>query len=346
MAELGLGDPLLPGVRDKIPILRVFAQRLRDGRLSRSGQPISASHVRDEVLHLAKTFTELGAPDPRLTPSGVRDSRLTRQYKGMSNQDPAPNRVKPLPIQIVHHAHSLVTHSNDVLDHATIDMIWIALFFLLRPGEYCKANDNNPLLLEHVTLLLGSRRLNLLTAPAEDLLRATHSSLTFDDQKNRERGEVIGHGRSGHSIACPTRSLARRVLYLRQHGATLATPLCAVRGTNKWIFVTSRLITAILRVSAAALPHLGFAPSDISARSLRAGGAMALLCGGIDRDVIRLVGRWKSDAMFRYLHAQALPLVRHLASTMLRHGNFTLLPGSDLPNAAATILQAVDTTAP
>ena len=78
-------------------------------------------------------------------------------------------------------------------------------------------------------------------------------------------------------------------------------------------------------------PHIGFCPSDVNACSLRAGGAMALLCGRMDADTIRLVGRWKSDAMFCYLHAQALLLVQHLAHTMLTHGAFSLLPGTDLP---------------
>jgi hypothetical protein len=65
---------------------------------------------------------------------------------------------------------------------------------------------------------------------------------------------------------------------------------------------------------------------------------MALLCGGVDRDVIRLVGRWKSDAMFRYLHAQALPLIRNLASTMLQHGSFVLAPSALLPAQAQQLL--------
>ena len=75
----------------------------------------------------------------------------------------------------------------------------------------------------------------------------------------------------------------------------------------------------------------------MNAHSLRAGGAMALLCGRVDADTIRLVGRWKSDAMFHYLHAQALPLVRHLAPTMLTHGAFSLLPGSDLLPGAPSL---------
>ena len=65
---------------------------------------------------------------------------------------------------------------------------------------------------------------------------------------------------------------------------------------------------------------------------------MALLCGKVDADTIRLDGRWKSDAMFRYLHAQALPLIRDLATTMLTHGNFTLIPGSDVPPHVARAL--------
>ena len=69
---------------------------------------------------------------------------------------------------------------------------------------------------------------------------------------------------------------------------------------------------------------------------------MALLCGNIDTDVIKLVGRWKSDAIFRYLHAQALPIITDLSRTMLKHGRFTLLPGSNIPPAAVPILQHYD----
>ena len=67
---------------------------------------------------------------------------------------------------------------------------------------------------------------------------------------------------------------------------------------------------------------------------------MALLCGKIDKDTIRLVGRWKSDAIFRYLHAQALPLINNLASVILRHGAFTLLPGQDVPSNALPVIEA------
>ena len=87
------------------------------------------------------------------------------------------------------------------------------------------------------------------------------------------------------------------------------------------------------------LPDLGFAPKDITARSLRAGGAMALLCGQVDTNLICIVGRWHSDAMFAYLHAQALPLIHNLARIMVQHGAYTLAAGAFAPPPALRIIQ-------
>jgi hypothetical protein len=53
---------------------------------------------------------------------------------------------------------------------------------------------------------------------------------------------------------------------------------------------------------------------------------MALLCAHVDMDTIRLIGRWRSDEMLRYLHVQAAPLMRGFAARMLAGGNYTLLP--------------------
>ena len=216
-------------------------------------------------------------------------------------------------------------------------MAWIAYFYLLCPSEHCKAPENSLLTLADVTILISSTRLALLTATPADLNRATHSSLTFDTQKNRERVEVIAHSRIGHTMACPTKSLIRRVRYLRSTGLPLATPLCTYLVDTCRHHVTSHDITTLLHTAAASFPHIGFRPSDVNARSLHAGGAMALLCGRVDADTIWLVRRWKSDTMFRYHHAQALLLVWHLTHTMLTHNAFSLLPGSDLPPGAPSI---------
>ena len=54
---------------------------------------------------------------------------------------------------------------------------------------------------------------------------------------------------------------------------------------------------------------------------------MALLCAGVDRDRIRLVGQWRSDEFFRYLHVQAQPVMTGLSAAMIRGGSFQLAPG-------------------
>jgi hypothetical protein len=58
---------------------------------------------------------------------------------------------------------------------------------------------------------------------------------------------------------------------------------------------------------------------------------MALLCGGVDTDIIRLIGRWHSDEMLRYLHVQAEPVMRRHSTLMLSGGEYTLHPNREVP---------------
>ena len=187
-------------------------------------------------------------------------------------------------------------------------------------------------------LWLGPRRLDLDTAASDLLLRATLSSLTFTNQKNCVPGEVIAIGTSGSATACATRAIGRRVVYLRSCGAPGNTPLCAFQHGGRWYTVTNTMVTRILRVAAVALgPQLGLVPREISAQSLRHSGALAMLCGGIDPSIGRLRGRWRSDIMFRYLSVQAAPLVANVAALMMAGGDFTLVPGPNVPDLAADL---------
>ncbi len=68
---------------------------------------------------------------------------------------------------------------------------------------------------------------------------------------------------------------------------------------------------------------------------------MALLCGRVDTSIIQLVGRWRSDVMLRYLHLQAGALMSNLSGTMLQAGAFHLVPGQEVPAAAAPLLVEV-----
>jgi len=58
---------------------------------------------------------------------------------------------------------------------------------------------------------------------------------------------------------------------------------------------------------------------------------MALLYAQDDSNIIRLLGRWRSDEMLWYLHLQAEPVMRNFSRRMLAHGAFVLLPNQAVP---------------
>ena len=106
--------------------------------------------------------------------------------------NPAPDRVKPIPIQVIKQVAILAQHATSQQIKAIADMIIIAFFFLVQPGEYTD-NKDNPFRLEDVQLFIGQNRLNLLSAIDAQLLQTRFASLTFTDQKNGVQGKVIGH---------------------------------------------------------------------------------------------------------------------------------------------------------
>jgi hypothetical protein len=216
---------------------------------------------------------------------------------------------------------------------AVVDMVIVAFFYLLRPGEYTGTSSNTtPFRLQDVQLFLGRDRIApaLYDAPISDL--ADFATLEFTTQKNGVRGEVIGLGCTGDYFS-PVKALQRRIRHLLEHNAPPDTPLASYFADGKWYRISPPQITTALRSAVATFdPNaLGFNPQDVSARSLRAAGAMALLCAHVDTDIIRLVGRWRSDEMLRYLHVQAEPVMRDFSKRMIADGDFNLLPNSLVP---------------
>lgn len=218
-----------------------------------------------------------------------------------------------------------LSHPSDQI-LAAIDMMWIAFFFLLRPGEYTRpAADSHPFRIEDVRLWIGAIPLNLQECSESDFQHCTFVSLIFTTQKNGTRGECIGHGRSGEVFACPVLAVARRIRYLRSIRAPPSTYICAVGPT--FTPLMPAIITSLLRqaVAASSIP-VGIVPSDITAKSLRATGAMALVNRRVDPSRVKIIGRWESDAMFRYLHVQAHNVMNGFSAIMMEGGDFSLIP--------------------
>jgi hypothetical protein len=281
---------------------------------------------------VGQAYKQLGSRDFRLDKfTGELDFRLQRQLRAFEKEDAAPKRVKPIPLQLVQQvviaAHQPGQSSDKV--KTTADMICIAFFFLLRPGEYTFTTNNTPFRLQDITLYNGKRQFQSHEATMLDLNTITAVSLCFPNQKNGNKGEVISHGRSGDNLVCPCMAIVRRVRYLSQHKQPPSTPLCTFFQHSVTRYVSSTDIRNTLRHSLTKIgPNtLGTQPHEIEARSLRAGGATALLCANIDPNSIQLLGRWKSDSMIRYLHIAANPHTRQYARQMITKGQSSFNPG-------------------
>jgi hypothetical protein len=232
------------------------------------------------------------------------------------------------------------TSDTDIL--ATADMAVIGFFFLCRPGEHTKNKTNTPFRLCDIRLFRNGNEVpwrDLYNTPSiTQCDTATAASLTFTTQKNGVKGEVITHGMTGDPLFCPVCALVRRITAHSLAHTPVTMPICTYppqhiqtrSQSTKRRFVTSRALTELLRMGVRLArnqnPNLPITESEIDARSLRASGATAMLCAGVDHTKIMLFGRWRSDAMIQYLHIQFDPVVRKFARKMLDEGDFANIP--------------------
>jgi len=284
---------------------------------------------------VGQKFARVGTKDIRKDSTGAIDFRMQRQLRCWKRQDAPPTRVKPVPITIIMHILKQACGTARHHDRQMIaNITCVAFYYLLRPGECTgTTTDDQPFLLEDMELFLDDKRLNTMTAPLAEIEAATSVAYAFTTQKNGTRGEKTLHGRSGHHLCCPVKATIRMITYHRRHRSPPTAPIASYYTTkNRRTAIKAKDVTQVLQSAAGALRSTtGLEPKHITARSLRAGGAMALLCGQVDHNLIQMLGRWHSDAMMRHLHLQARPVMQHFAAKMFNHGEHSFQPDESVP---------------
>jgi hypothetical protein len=309
--------------------------------------------VEEALLAVGTGIAALGMPDPRKeVPGADRNHPLLASYlNALSDEDDPHTRAYPANISIIENMHKILdtahpTHGG--FNQHVIDLCIVGFFWLLRPAEYLSTDSSGrsqAFRLQDITFMVGDRLVSATDTSLNDSnseSRITRASLTFNDQKNAVRGEQIGHAATNHPQLCPCKALARIAAHLRSVRAKPDTPLYVYHYPDRTCkHVSPTNINNALRHSAKDIQHLtGIEPSLLSARSLRPGGATALLCTGIDTDVIQLLGRWKSDAMLRYLRVAALAHTSNLSQQMLTAGTYTFAPTTYTASARPVPVQA------
>ena len=214
-ADIGL-DPLLQNITNPVPFLQIFAHRVRSRKNAAKGRTVRKRTVAHYIRVVGQTISLLEAVDPRNNKAGETEFRLYRQLRSYYRNDPAPVQVKPLPIKIIDHVYTAAIR-GDHRQQYIADMLWVAFYFIMRPGVYCDAGtDNNSTAFRVCDAVFrrGSTTFNTLTTKLATLITADHVALTFTTQKNGIQGKVIGQQASRHPTSCPVQRCLYHVTYL------------------------------------------------------------------------------------------------------------------------------------
>ena len=105
----------------------------------------------------------------------VIDYRIQSQLWSFEKNNPAPVRVKPVPITLVFHALLFVYRTNPTSERTAIaNMICVAFFFCLRPGKYTGTTiDDQAFALNDIALFVRARRLHNEHSSEPELIAAT-----------------------------------------------------------------------------------------------------------------------------------------------------------------------------
>jgi hypothetical protein len=241
-------------------------------------------------------------------------------------------RRKPIPKSVLHEADRLAHGYNQARQLAIANLLWIGFFYLLQPGEFLYTTKGRyPFNLGDIVIRAGAHEYSADTILLHLMPQVSFAGLMFTMQKNGIPGEMIGLTASGALIAGPVQAIARHVQHVRLHVPNARDmPLYVYfdqAGTSRRI--SDRQLTAHLRI-AATLLGLNV---NTTAGALRCTGATALLQGKVPLELIKLVGRWRSDEVFKYLHCQSEPLMsppgKHYACLRLVKEPTRSHPGAD-----------------
>ena len=323
----------LVGVKGAAGYLRAFTGHLRRGMFSTTGNTLRAGTVAQHISAIQKEISRLVEKKdlPDCIEVGSYELGIRELLRAFAREDPPSNRAWPVSTAILEHLLSLPTPKRwePAKWKAAQELCVIAFFFLLRPGEFSLTTAKEdkqtiPLCRRHVFFLDTSKTKSISTCYDAN----THAGLNFADQKNGKKDDKVTHGASGSTTLCPVKALKARVLDLAKHGGKANTFLYMYYNPKhkKLMPIRSGDITKALRLATADIQEeTGIPKAGISARSLRPGGATALLCGKVSKDTIKLLGRWQSDAIDTYLRKQASIFNADLSATMFANGSFTFV---------------------
>ena len=235
------------------------------------------------------------------------------------------------------------TSAKTDLDSAIADLCTGAIFFCMRSCEYSKVPRQQDkkiklLCLRNLRFFQGS---TLLQQDPDELDNATLISITFEDQKNREKNQTINLHKSKDNLLCPVRAWAKVVRRIRSYkGSSRDSPVNSFQLNDKPVRITNANITQALRSTVDIMKdnyNLGFSSAEVGTHSIRLGGAMAMCLAKLDVYMVKIIGRWKSDAFMKYIRKQIQQFTSGISDKMVSMEHFTHVPNDESLQSEPTL---------
>jgi hypothetical protein len=278
---------------------------------------------------------------------------LTRLMKAMGGQDAPVNHHPPCPVELIlemtrarprKEVWNTATPASDRVE----DLMEFGFLMCCRGGEYaCTGRERKVWLKEGQTETIqfggfvfhaggkvvyqdGVWDPTVDVRNEERLYEMIQSgSMTLPWQKNGVRDQVVAIARAtddegrGYEI-CPLKAAIRIVLSGTRDGMRAGEAIYSVKEGGVKKAVTVEAVQAKLRAMAAAARFAAPGKATgkeklLSVHSLRSGGAMFYFCANVDTEFIRILGRWKSDAIFSYLSARFPDVMADRVNKAMKH---------------------------
>ena len=299
---------------------------------------------------MATTFTDSGYPNPLLNPlTAQRTSVIKRILKTYRDQDPTVQHQLAIPFDIIKQitSHPAENQTTTVWQQLTL----FAYFFALRPCEYLKVGSNNTTTLpERRTCPLRKRNIRFwrnhkLVPHSDPNLRFCDAvTVDFVFQKSLKRNESVTLTKNGNIKYCPVVAAATRITHMQccVDNGTLNDEsflFSYIENNGKQGTMTDKVARTLLRhhVSTTDYITMGLDLQRIGLHSLRASSAMGMYLNGVPFEIIKLIGRWASDAFLRYLRPMIEQFNQNVSALMIQTPVYHRIRPPQVPPAAARI---------
>ena len=228
---------------------------------------------------------------------------------GYKRNDAPVNHGRSIPFGLLEELAKKLPPSDGSSRRRTALLIVIAFTWLMRPSEYCDCGradeDDFRVRLNGLSLLdkngkyLLCKGILMKGISTLDLLEAEEGEVTFENQKNRKKFDLIKEFPRNCS-ACPVKMVALLAIDMMDATMPVDSFICT---WEKGKDVHRKDIADSLWTL---LENTGLSPADArehNVHSLRRAGACFWAAMSLPLHLIKRKGRWSSDAIFSYLES-------------------------------------------